>query len=149
MRILVQRVKEAKVVVAEKEISAIREGFLAFVAFKVGEEEKILEKMADKLLKLRIFPDEEGKTNRSLNDIDGELLCVSQFTLYAETSKGHRPSFISSLKGEEAKPLYDKFLKILAEKSGKEIPSGIFGADMEVHLINDGPFTVLLDSDNW
>ncbi len=145
MRVVVQEVKYASVTVDSVKIASINRGFLLFVGFDSSDDENILPKMADKIVKLRIFPDENGKTNLSLKDVDGEILSVSQFTLYASLKDGNRPSFVNAMRPEFAKPLFDKWNEILKERFNK-LQTGIFGADMKVELLNDGPFTLILDS---
>ncbi len=145
MRVVVQEVKYASVTVDNVKIASINRGFLLFVGFDSSDEENILPKMADKIVKLRIFPDENGKTNLSLKDVDGEILSVSQFTLYASLKDGNRPSFVNAMRPEFAKPLFDRWNEILKERFNK-LQTGIFGADMKVELLNDGPFTLILDS---
>lgn len=146
MRILIQEVSKASVTIDNKEYSSIGYGYLLFVGFTEGDNEEVVNKMVDKLLGLRIFPDSNGQTNFSLLDVHGEILSVSQFTLYADVSHGRRPSFINALRPEFSSPLYDYFNKVLHEKSLLEIKTGIFGADMKVALVNEGPFTLMLDS---
>lgn len=146
MKVLVQIVKNASVTIDNKLHRQIGYGLLYFVAFKAGDTHQIIDKMIDKLLKLRIFPDENGKTNLSLAAINGEVLSVSQFTLYADVKDGNRPSFTKSLAGASSVILYDYFNEQLRNK-GVKLQCGIFGADMKVSLVNDGPFTILLDSD--
>lgn len=145
MRVVVQEVKYASVTVDNVKIASINRGFLLFVGFDSNDDENILPKMADKIVKLRIFPDENGKTNLSLKDVDGEILSVSQFTLYASLKDGNRPSFIDAMRPEFAKPLFDRWNEILKDRFDK-LQIGIFGADMKVELLNDGPFTLILDS---
>lgn len=145
MRIVVQLVKKASVDIDGETVASIGRGFLLLVGLTPGDEEEILSKMADKVIKLRIFPDEKGKTNLSLSQVDGEILSVSQFTLYGSAKEGNRPSFVHALGPNEAKPLYEKFVNILKERYPKTC-SGVFQADMKVSLINDGPFTLILDS---
>ncbi len=145
MRILIQECLSASVSVDDRIVGEISSGEIIFVSFTQGDDEQILDKMLEKMLKLRIFSDENGKTNLNLDDHGGEILCVSQFTLYADLSQGNRPSFVHALKGEEAHQLYDLFAKKLLEKKPKT-QFGIFGADMKVSLVNDGPFTIWLDS---
>ncbi len=145
MRVLVQEVKYASVTIDGKKIASIGRGFLLFVGFNVEDKEEILPKMADKVVKLRIFPDENGKTNRSLADVDGEILSVSQFTLYASAKDGNRPSFVNAMRPELSSPLFDKWNELLKERFPK-VQTGVFGADMKVELLNDGPFTLILDS---
>jgi len=146
MRVLIQEVSKASVHIDGKEYSSIDYGYLLFVGFTDGDNEEIVIKMVDKILGLRIFPDSNGQTNLSLSDVNGEILSVSQFTLYGDVSHGRRPSFINAMRPEYSSPLYNRFNEILHEKSGLDIKTGIFGADMKVHLINEGPFTLFLDS---
>ena len=145
MRVILTTVNSASVTIDNKVISKIGRGFLLLVGFTDGDNETVVEKMVDKLLSLRVFPDANGQINISLQDVDGEILSVSQFTLYADVRKGRRPSFVSALRPEFASPLYDYFNKLLIEKH-KKVQTGVFGADMKVESINDGPFTLLLDS---
>ena len=145
MRILIQCVQHASVTIDSKVVSSIQKGELVFVGFTNSDTEPIVDKMINKLLKLRIFPDESGKTNLALNDISGHILCVSQFTLYASLKEGNRPAFVNCMRPDEARNLYDYFV----EKMKELVPSsqfGVFQADMKVDLLNDGPFTILLDS---
>ena len=147
MRVLIQIVKEARVEIDNKVVGQIKKGLLLFVGFSSEEDdESNLEKMIDKILTLRIFPDENGKTNLSIRDVDGDILSVSQFTLYADASGGRRPSFTKAMRPEFARELYLKFNSLLEKSFEKKIETGVFGADMKVHLINDGPFTIMLDS---
>jgi len=146
MRVLVQLVKEARVDIAGETVGQIGRGFLLFVGFTKGDGVETLEKMADKVTKLRVFPDESGKTNKSLSDVGGVILSVSQFTLYARAKEGNRPSFVDALPGAESEPLYALFNNFLKER-GFAVETGRFGADMQVHLLNDGPFTLWLDSE--
>ena len=144
MRILIQECLQASVVVNGKEISSIHNGEVIFVGFTQGDNERIRDKRLSKRRKLRIFSDENGKTNLSLDQTNGDILCVSQFTLYAKLEKGNRPSFERARKGDEAKILYDRFCKKIKKVAKAQF--GIFGADRKVHLINDGPFTIFRDS---
>ncbi|MDA3839769.1 MAG: D-aminoacyl-tRNA deacylase [Patescibacteria group bacterium] len=144
MRAVIQRVSSAQVSVDDSIIGKIDKGLLVFFAVHVDDTEKMIEKMADKILKLRIFEDSEEKMNLSLEDTEGEILVVSQFTLYGDTKKGNRPSFIESARPEKAIPFYEKFVTILKEKNIK-VEAGKFGADMQVELINDGPVTIIID----
>lgn len=146
MRILLQIVQNASVTIDNQPHSAIQKGYLLLVSFTEGDDEAMVRKMADKLVKLRIFPDENGKTNLSLAQVNGQILSVSQFTLYANLKEGNRPSFVNALKGEFSKPLYDYFNSYLADTYHLFVSTGVFGADMKVALVNDGPFTVMLDS---
>ncbi len=146
MRIVLTTVKEAKVEIEQKVVAQINRGYLLLVGFTQGDNQEIVTKMVDKLLSLRVFPDENGKTNLSLQDINGEICSVSQFTLYADVQKGRRPSFVDALDPKSANELYNFFNQYLEQSFGKPIPKGVFGADMKVFSINDGPFTLLLDS---
>lgn len=146
MKIVIQRVKRASVSIEEKLYSQIKAGYLILVGFSATDEEDILPAMAKKLLELRINEDENGKMNLSIMDIKGEILSVSQFTLYADCKKGRRPSFTNACPPLKASQLYDKFNDLLKE-SGLIVKTGVFQALMEVELINDGPVTVILDSD--
>lgn len=145
MRVFLQRVKEAKVEVEGMTIGQIGKGYLIFLGVAEGDTKEVADKLFDKMKKLRIFPDENGKSNLSIKDVDGEVLVVSQFTLYADCKKGNRPSFINAAKPDLANELYEYFLDLTKKEFGK-VESGEFGADMKVSLLNDGPFTILLDS---
>ena len=145
MRVVLSTVKEASVTIDERMVAKIGRGFLLLVGFTDGDDRDIVDKMVDKILSLRVFPDEHGQINISLLDVNGSILSVSQFTLYANASKGRRPSFVDALRPGEAEPLYDYFNEQLENKYGK-VQTGVFGADMKVSSINDGPFTLLLDS---
>lgn len=147
MRIVIQRVKYASVTVDGKICAKIDQGLMALVGFCQEDSSELLEPMAEKMINLRIFSDAEDKMNLSLKDVGGELLAVSQFTLYADCVKGRRPSFNLAKGGEEASRLYDSFVEICRQKLGKDVGEGIFGADMKVELLNDGPVTIILDSD--
>ncbi len=144
MRIVIQRVLEAKVDVEGECIGSIGKGFLILLGVGKGDNKEIADRYIDKIIKMRIFADENGKTNLSLQDVKGEVLVVSQFTLYAECKKGNRPDFINAAGAALANELYEYFLKKIEERLGK-VQSGKFGADMKVSLINDGPFTIVLD----
>ena len=126
----------------------IGRGFLILLGIAVEDEKDDATWLADKIWQMRIFPDQEEKMNLALKDIDGELLLISQFTLYASTKKGNRPSFLGSARPEQAIPLYEYFKNYLEKISSKQIQTGIFGADMKVSLLNDGPVTIILDSKN-
>ncbi len=145
MKVLVQEVKHASVTIDGNIVASIEKGFLLFVGFSLLDDETVLPKMADKVVKLRIFPDENGKTNKSLKDVDGEILSVSQFTLYASAKEGNRPSFVNAMRPEMASEMFDKWNALLKERFPK-VQTGVFGADMKVELLNDGPFTLILDS---
>lgn len=145
MRFVIQRVTRASVTVDNKQIGSIEKGFLVLIGVSGEDTKEIADKMIKKLIGIRIFEDENGKTNLSLADVNGSLLLVSQFTLYADCKKGNRPSFIRAGKPDMAKEMYEY---IIAECK-KQIPlvaQGEFGADMKVELLNDGPFTIILDS---
>ena len=146
MRVVLQRVTQASVKVDGEVIGAIGNGFLILLGVSDEDNETVADKMADKICKLRIFADENGKTNLALKDVDGELLLISQFTLYANCKKGFRPSFIEAGAPDMANELYEYII----EECKKVIPvveRGSFGADMKVSLLNDGPFTIVLDSE--
>jgi len=147
MRILIQRVKKASVTVDGTITGKIEKGILALVGFKEGDDESIIKPMAEKMTGLRIFEDENEKMNLSLSDAGGDILIVSQFTLYADCKKGRRPSFTEALNPNKAEDYYNKFVKVCEDITGKKVQTGIFGADMKVELLNDGPVTVILDSD--
>lgn len=146
MRILVQRVKNASVTIDGQLFSQIKQGYLLLVGFSNSDDENIVELMTQKLLNLRICDDSDGKMNLSIIDTKGELLSVSQFTLYADSSKGRRPSFIDACNPERAVQLYDYFNDNL-RKSGLKVETGKFRAEMDVQLVNSGPITIMLDSD--
>jgi len=148
MRVVIQRVSKASVHVDSELISSIGMGLLVLVGFESADQLEDLEWISKKLLQLRIFNDDLGKMNFCLEDVQGELLVVSQFTLHAQSKKGNRPSYIKAARPEIAIPLYENFLSILSESIGKRLSCGSFGADMKVSLINDGPVTILLDSQN-
>lgn len=145
MRVVLQIVKNASVTIDDKVYSQINEGFLLLVGFNNDDNEDVVKKVIDKIISLRIFQDENGKTNLGFLDLEKELLCVSQFTLYADIKKGRRPSFIEAMRPENATKLYDFTLEYLKTKV-KIVKGGIFGADMKVNLLNDGPFTLMIDS---
>lgn len=146
MRFLIQRVREASVCADGEAVGKAGHGMLVFVGISESDDRQTADKMIDKMIKLRIFDDEQGKTNLSIADAGGEFLIVSQFTLYADCRKGNRPSFTLAGKPDKAKELYEYIIKEVSDK-GFKVGHGIFGADMKVKLLNDGPFTVMLDSD--
>ncbi len=148
MKALVQVVDNARVEVEGKTVGEIEKGFLILLGVGHGDTEADCEKLADKLSKLRIFADENGKTNLSVNDVGGDFLCVSQFTLYADCRKGNRPSFTNAGAPERSNELYEKFCEMCGERINGKVEKGIFGADMKVTLVNNGPFTVMLECDN-
>lgn len=145
MRIVLQRVARAAVTVDGRTVGTIRRGLLLLVGFTDGDDDETLRWMADKVVGLRVFPDDEGRMNRDLVDVEGGLLVVSQFTLYGDTRKGRRPSFVKAAHPDRAIPLYDRFLELLRERAPRPVESGIFGAMMEVELVNDGPVTLVLE----
>ena len=145
MRVVLTTVLEAGVKINDRLIAKISRGYLLLVGFTDGDDQETVDKMVDKILSLRVFPDEHGQINISLQEVNGSILSVSQFTLYANASKGRRPSFDDALRPGEAEPLYDYFNQQLESKYGR-LQTGVFGADMKVESINDGPFTLLLDS---
>ena len=145
MRCVVQRVKGASVSVNDEQVGRCGQGFLVLLGVHVDDTEKDLDYMARKVPSLRIFEDEEGKMNRSLKDIGGEILCVSQFTLYGDARGGNRPAFITAARRDKAEPMYQELMERWRQQ-GIHVEAGIFGADMQVSLINDGPVTILLDS---
>ena len=145
MKIVVQRVKNAKVDVDGKTVGKIEKGFLVLLGVTHNDTKEQADYIVKKLCKLRVFKDENNKMNLSLKDIGGKLLIVSQFTLYANCSDGNRPSFIEAAIPEQAEKLYNYFCKECKEKYGIEVEKGIFGADMEVNLLNDGPVTIIIE----
>lgn len=147
MRMVIQRVKHASVTVDGKITGKIGHGFLVLLGIGADDNENIVEKMADKMMRLRIFSDENDKINLSLRDVGGELLLVSQFTLYADCHKGNRPSFIQAAPPTQAEALYE-YCKAYCKRTVPIVESGIFGADMQVELCNDGPFTIVLNSED-
>lgn len=144
MKLVIQRVKKAEVKVDGQTVGKIDEGFLVLIGIKVGDTKEQADYLVKKLCNLRIFSDENGKMNKSLNDVKGKLLIVSQFTLYANCSDGNRPSFIDAARPEEAIPLYEYFCNECMKKN-IEVQKGIFGADMKVELLNDGPVTIVME----
>jgi D-tyrosyl-tRNA(Tyr) deacylase len=146
MRAVLQRVSSASVAVAGIERAAIGRGLLVLLGIEQGDEEADVQYLSGKVARLRIFADQRGLMNASAIDLKAEALVVSQFTLIAETAKGNRPSFMGAARGEVAEPLYQAFIGALAAQLGRAVPSGVFGADMQVSLVNDGPVTLVLDS---
>jgi len=144
MKIVLQRVSSASVRIGDEIVGKINYGYLVFVGFGINDEKADVDRIIEKIKKLRLFSDENGKTNRSINEIDGELLIVSQFTLYADCNQGNRPSFTDAATPSSAKDLYNYFVAASKPYFAK-VASGCFGASMEVELINDGPFTVILE----
>ncbi|HSC81608.1 MAG TPA: D-aminoacyl-tRNA deacylase [Chitinolyticbacter sp.] len=148
MRGLVQRVAGAAVTVEGQEVGRIGAGLLVLVGIETRDAEADLAWMAAKLAKLRVFADDAGVMNRSVCDVGGEVLAVSQFTLFASYSKGNRPSWGRAAPGPVSEPLFERFVSLLSAELGRPVPTGVFGADMQVSLVNDGPVTLLLDSKN-
>ena len=146
MRVVVQRSLSASVSVGGEVVGRIARGLVVLAAFVESDTEQEVRWMASKLAKLRIFADEEGSMNQSGKDVGGDVLLVSQFTLYAKVKKGNRPSFILSAKSEIAEPLYERFKEVLSEELGRTVVSGCFGEDMQVSLVNDGPVTLIVDT---
>ena len=146
MRFVIQRVTEASVAIDGEKVSEIGKGFLVLIGIGDSDTKEIADKMIKKLIGMRIFEDDQGKTNLALADVKGELMLVSQFTLYADCKKGNRPSFIRAGKPDFANDMYDYIVKCCKEQV-EIVGTGEFGADMKVSLLNDGPFTIVLDSD--
>jgi len=149
MRFLIQRVKQASVTVDQRVVGAIETGYLLFVGVCETDTEQTADKLIKKVSGLRIFEDENGKTNLSISDVNGSLLIVSQFTLYADCRKGNRPSFIKAGTPAHANALYEYIIRQFSAAYGFSVQTGTFGAAMEISLINDGPFTVMLDSEEF
>ncbi len=148
MKAIIQRVSEATVTVEGKKIASIKSGLLILLGIEAADAEADIEWLSGKILRMRIFNDENDVMNRSLLDINGEAIVVSQFTLFASTKKGNRPSYIQAAKPEVAIPLYEKFVGHFEKNLGKKVETGRFGADMKVALLNDGPVTIILDTKN-
>ena len=146
MRVVIQRVESASVEIDQNQVSVIGPGLLVLVGIEDADTEEDIAWLSTKIVQLRIFNDAEGVMNCSLKDIGGELLLVSQFTLHASTKKGNRPSYIRASKPPVAVPLYEKLIERLEAELGKPIGTGVFGADMKVSLVNDGPVTILMDT---
>jgi D-aminoacyl-tRNA deacylase len=146
MRVVIQRVKKASVSINENIVGNINQGLLILLGIENEDTASDIKWLIQKILGLRIFSDAEGKMNLSVSDIQGELLIVSQFTLFASTVKGNRPSFLKSAKPDISIPLYENFLEVIRKETSLKIETGKFGADMEVLLINDGPITIIIDS---
>ena len=144
MRVVVQRVSQSNVKVSGEIIGEINEGLMVLVSFVDEDNDTDLGWMTKKIINLRIFNDDEGKMNRSVQDIGGDILLISQFTLHGSTKKGNRPSFIKAAKPDFANVMYERFIKVLEQSLGKEIQTGEFGGDMKVSLVNDGPTTICL-----
>lgn len=148
MRVIIQRVISASVTVDRQVCGSIGKGLLVLAGFEADDSESDLDWMAGKLVRMRLFSDEAGVMNRSVQEIGGEILAVSQFTLYASVRKGNRPSWSRAARGEVSGPLFERFVARLSAELGKPVPTGVFGADMQVALVNDGPVTIAVDSRN-
>ena len=148
MKVVIQRVSEASVSIGDDYFKKINQGLMILVGIENADNQEDINWLTNKIIGLRIFDDENGVMNRSVKDVDGEILLISQFTLHAKTKKGNRPSYIDAAKPEVAIPIYNQFKIKLEELLEKEIPTGIFGANMQVALINDGPVTIIIDSKN-
>jgi len=148
MRAVIQRVSEASCTVDGESTGKIGHGFLVLLGIEDADTDEDLQWLAQKIVGLRVFGDEGGLMNKALADIDGNILLISQFTLFAQTKKGNRPSFLRAAKPEKAIPMYEQMIKTLTTLTGKKIATGIFGADMKISLVNDGPVTILMDTKN-
>lgn len=148
MRAVIQRVSQASVSIDEKKVALINEGILVLLGIETQDTKEDSEWLSNKISSLRIFSDKDGKMNKSVTEVNGEVIVVSQFTLHAKTKKGNRPSYIKSSRPEHAIPLYEQFKKDLSDVIGKEVQSGEFAADMKVSLTNDGPVTIIIDTKN-
>ena len=148
MRVVLQRVSSASVTVSEKIVGEIQKGLLVLVGIEDADTQEDIDWLVTKITQLRIFGDVNGIMNLSVEEVNGDVLVVSQFTLHAATKKGNRPSYIKAARPEVAIPIYEKFVTTLEHKLGKKVPTGIFGADMKVALLNDGPVTIVIDSKN-
>lgn len=145
---VIQRVTSSSVIIDGYLNGQIKDGFMVLLGVCLADTTEDVEWLSKKILGLRIFGDDEGKMNKDLKDIDGNILLISQFTLHASTKKGNRPSFIDAARPEQAIPLYEKMIELLSEGLGKRIETGVFGADMKVSIENDGPVTIIIDSQN-
>ena len=148
MKVIIQRVKNAKVFVNRKKISEINSGYLLYLGVSISDNEEDICWLVEKIVNMRLFNDSLNRLNKSILDLNGDILLVSQFTLQAKTKKGNRPSFINAAKKDIALPIYERFKKFLSKKLDKEILEGIFGANMQVESVNDGPVTIIIDSKN-
>lgn len=148
MRTVLQRVSKASVTVDGKVISSIENGLLVLLGIEDADTHEDIDWLTNKIVNLRIFNDDNGVMNCSVQDVDGDIIVVSQFTLHAQTKKGNRPSYIRAAKPDFAVPTYEQFVEVLEQKSGKKVGTGIFGADMKVELLNDGPVTISIDTKN-
>ncbi|MGD2069089.1 MAG: D-aminoacyl-tRNA deacylase [Gemmatimonadota bacterium] len=145
MKVVLQRVSRASVAIEDEVVGRIGPGHVLLVGFTDGDDEEALAWMAEKVVGLRVFPDEEGRMNRGLEDVGGDLLVVSQFTLYGDVRKGRRPSFVHAADPDVAIPLYERFVELLAHRAPGAVETGEFGAMMDVELVNDGPVTLILE----
>jgi D-tyrosyl-tRNA(Tyr) deacylase len=148
MRAVLQRVSKASVTIDSELISSIGKGLLVLLGIEDADGQEDVEWLANKIVNLRIFNDENDVMNRSVLDVHGQIIVVSQFTLHAQTKKGNRPSYIKAAKPDIAVPMYERFVSVLEQKLGKKVGTGIFGADMKVELLNDGPVTIVIDTKN-
>lgn len=148
MRVVIQRVSRADVSIADKTVASIGHGLLILVGIENEDQQEDIRWLVGKIVQLRIFGDSNGLMNLSINDVNGDVIIVSQFTLHASTKKGNRPSYIRAARPEVAMPMYQDFVTSLEEALGKKVQTGIFAADMQVSLINDGPVTIIIDSKN-
>ena len=148
MKVVIQRVSLARVKVCDKIISEIKLGFLILLGVEKSDSKQDIDWLVNKISNLRVFSDNEFKMNLSIKDIKGEIIVVSQFTLYAKTKKGNRPSYIKAANPEQAEPLYEEFISQLKNESAVSVQSGVFGANMQVDIVNDGPVTIIIDSKN-
>ena len=148
MKVVLQRVASASVTVEYKIVGEIQKGILVLVGIEDADTQEDIDWLVTKITQLRIFGDDNGVMNLSVEEVNGDVLVVSQFTLHAATKKGNRPSYIKAARPEVAIPMYEKFVNTLENKLGKKVPTGIFGADMKVALLNDGPVTIIMDSKN-
>ena len=148
MKVVIQRVSEARVKVSDKLISEIKFGFLILLGVEKSDSKDDINWLVNKISNLRVFSDDELKMNLSIKDIKGEIIVVSQFTLHAKTKKGNRPSYIKAANPEQAEPLYEEFISQLKNESAVGVQSGLFGANMQVDIVNDGPVTIIMDSKN-
>ena len=146
MKVVIQRVSKASVVIADSEVASIKTGLLILIGIVDDDTQDDIDWLCKKILNLRIFPDHNKVMNNAVLDVDGDVMVVSQFTLHASTKKGNRPSYIKAAKPNVAIPLYETFVKTLQSQLGKIIQTGEFGTDMNVHLVNDGPVTIIIDS---
>lgn len=146
MRAVIQRVSQASCMVDSEVTGSIKTGFLVLLGIEDADTDDDLQWLAQKIANLRVFGDENGLMNKPLADVDGGILLISQFTLFAQTKKGNRPSFIRAAKPDKAIPLYEKMITVLESVTGKKVETGIFGADMKISLINDGPVTIIMDT---